>query len=284
MLLFWYINLIKLEKFWLSKILGMTYNLKWMEYKKSDPKASPSSLFYLPRYLSLSIRHLCQAIPTRHLPPVCCPHPSCVLSPPLPAPLHPRDLHSRPACPLPPLCSSPCWSWDHRWDQEGQRRGKEGDDEWDPCVSVWMERVEGNRESVGVNNLVWREIFLESQMRVFFKKRVKLELNGEIKLANFFEMLCVAVFLVFYHPPLHVSFVATCDLWQSSKPGVVFPKCTRDQTPWWFKWCRRMCLTNTMSCVCEQTGMRLTLYLAMWIMVALFFHNIFVWYFLWSKL
>ena len=48
-------------------------------------------------------------------------------------------------------------------------------------------------------------------MRVFFKKRVKLELNGEIKLANFFEMLCVAVFLVFYHPPLHVSFVATCD-------------------------------------------------------------------------
>ena len=32
MLLSYYINLVKLEMLWLSKILGMTYNLEWREY------------------------------------------------------------------------------------------------------------------------------------------------------------------------------------------------------------------------------------------------------------
>ena len=32
MLLFCHINLVKFENFLLSKILGMTYNLKWREY------------------------------------------------------------------------------------------------------------------------------------------------------------------------------------------------------------------------------------------------------------
>lgn len=52
------------------------------------------------------------------------------------------------------------------------KKGKEEDDAWDPCVSVWRGKVEGvrgiwrvkNGESVGVNNLIWREIFLGNQI------------------------------------------------------------------------------------------------------------------------
>jgi len=81
-------------------------------------------------------------------------------------------------------------------------------------------------------------------------------------------MLCVAVFLVFYHPPLHVSFVATCDFVTCDNqvnlvlffPNVPEIKPHDDLSG---AVVSRMCLTNTMSCVCEQTGMRLTLYLAM---------------------
>ena len=52
MLLSYYINLVKLEMLWLSKILGMTYNLGWMEYYPSygrqpagqrDPILSPAA-------------------------------------------------------------------------------------------------------------------------------------------------------------------------------------------------------------------------------------------------